>query len=31
MGDMNHSRLCVQGFRCYEQLTVVDGMNDFGS
>ena len=28
MDDMNNSRLWAQGFRCYEQLRIVDDMNE---
>ena len=27
---MNDSGSCAQGSRCYEQLKVMDDMNDFG-
>ena len=29
MDDMNDSWSWVDGFKCYKQLKVVDGMNDF--
>ena len=31
MVDMNDSRLWAQGSRCYEQLRVVDNINDFAT
>ena len=31
MVDMNNFRSWAQGFRCYEQLKVLDDMNDTGS
>ena len=31
MVDMNNSRSWAQGFRCYEQLNVVDDMNNTGT
>ena len=31
MDDINDFASCAQASKCYEQLKVVDDMNDFGS
>ena len=30
LDDINNSRSCGQGYRCYEHIRVIDDMNDFG-